>query len=98
MQLFELGVFLTLLALGFFAGRVIEARHYTSIRTRERALQDVLAFAARFPPDRITPQHAFLVTGTVVVSADYFKTFVALCNGKKIVEGVKQKMRIELVF
>lgn len=77
MNFLEFGIFLTLLALGFFVGRVIEARHYASIRSRERALQDVLAFAARFPPDRVTPQHAFLVTGTVVVSADYFKTFVA---------------------
>jgi uncharacterized protein YbjQ (UPF0145 family) len=77
MELFEIGVFLTLLALGFFVGRVIEARHYASIRSRERALQDVLALTARFPPDRVTAQHAFLVTGTVVVSADYFKTFVA---------------------
>jgi uncharacterized protein YbjQ (UPF0145 family) len=31
----------------------------------------------RFAPDSVTPQQAFLVHGTVVVSADYFKTFVA---------------------
>jgi uncharacterized protein YbjQ (UPF0145 family) len=37
----------------------------------------VLAFMTRFPFDRTTPQRAFLVHGTVVVSADYFKTFVA---------------------
>lgn len=77
MDLLQLGAFVFLLALGFAVGRVIERRHYASIRSREKALQDVLAFAARFPPDRVTPQHAFLVTGTVVVSADYFKTFVA---------------------
>lgn len=77
MNLIELGIFLLLLALGFGVGRLIERAHYASIRRREKALQDVLAFGVRFPPDRITPQHAFLVTGTVVVSADYFKTFVA---------------------
>ncbi len=77
MNWFELGVFLLLLALGFGVGRVIERAHYASIRRREKALQDVLIFAARFPTDRVTPQHAFLVTGTVVISADYFKTFVA---------------------
>lgn len=75
--LFELGVFLTLLAVGFFAGRINERRHYASIRAREKQYQDVLAFTFRFPPDRITPQEVFLVTGTVVISADYFKTFVA---------------------
>ena len=37
----------------------------------------MLAFMVRFPFDRTTPQRAFLVHGTVVVSADYFKTFVA---------------------
>lgn len=77
MDLLQLGIFLALLTAGFTVGRVIERRHYVSIRSREKALQDVLAFASRFPPDRVTPQHAFLVTGTVVVSADYFKTFVA---------------------
>lgn len=75
--LIEIGVLLTLLAIGFFAGRVIERRHYESIRAREQQYQDVLAFTFRFPPDRTTPQEVFLVTGSVVISADYFKTFVA---------------------
>lgn len=75
--LLELGILVTLLAIGFFAGRAIERRHYASIRAREKQYRDVRAFMMRFPPDRIAPQEAFLVTGTVVVSADYFKTFVA---------------------
>lgn len=77
LDLIQLGVVVALLAVGFFAGRVIERSHYASIRRREREYQDVQAFAMRFPPDRVTPQQAFLVTGTVVVSADYFKSFVA---------------------
>lgn len=76
-QLIELGILVTLLAVGFFAGRVVERNHYASLRTREKQYGDVLAFAMRFAPDRVTPQAAFLVTGTVVISADYFKTFVA---------------------
>jgi uncharacterized protein YbjQ (UPF0145 family) len=75
--LFELAVFVALLATGFAVGRVLEQRHYASIRAREAQYADVLAFGFRFPADRVTPQRAFLVTGTVVVSADYFKTFVA---------------------
>jgi hypothetical protein len=75
--LFELGVLVTLLAIGFFFGRIIERNHYASIRLREKQYRDVRAFMMRFPPDRVTAQEAFLVTGTVVVSADYFKTFVA---------------------
>jgi uncharacterized protein YbjQ (UPF0145 family) len=73
----ELGIFVTLLVVGYVAGSVIERRHYASIRAREHELRDVLAFMVRFPFDRTTPQRAFLVHGTVVVSADYFKTFIA---------------------
>jgi beta-barrel assembly-enhancing protease len=76
-QLFEFTSLVTLLVIGYFAGRVVERSHYASIRRRERELADVLAFMVRFPFDRTTPQRAFLVHGTVVVSADYFKTFVA---------------------
>jgi uncharacterized protein YbjQ (UPF0145 family) len=73
----ELAIFLLLLGAGYFVGRIIEQRHYASIRLRERRLRDVLAFPMRFAPDSVTPQNVFLVYGTVVVSADYFKTFVA---------------------
>jgi uncharacterized protein YbjQ (UPF0145 family) len=75
--MFELYVLVTLLVIGYFAGKMVERSHYTSIRKRERELSDVLAFMVRFPFDRTTPQRAFLVHGTVVISADYFKTFVA---------------------
>lgn len=74
---FELAVFLFLLALGFFVGRLLEARHYRSIRKREKALRKVLAFATRFPPNMIDPQECRMVTGCVVISSDYFKQFVA---------------------
>lgn len=73
----DLIIFLVLLGTGYTVGRVIERRHYASIRLRERRLRDVLAFPMRFAPDSVRPQHAFLVHGAVVVSADYFKTFVA---------------------
>jgi uncharacterized protein YbjQ (UPF0145 family) len=73
----ELGIFLALLVIGFLFGSTVERRHYASIRKQENELRDVLAFMVRFPFDRTTPQRAFLVYGTVVVSADYFKTFVA---------------------
>lgn len=76
-ELIELGIFVALLAIGYFAGSVVEKRHYASLRKREREYADVLAFPMRFPPDRLTPQRTFLVHGTVVISSDYFKTFVA---------------------
>ena len=73
----ELGIFVTLLVVGYFAGTLGERRHYASIRRREQEYRDVLIFMVRFPFDGTTPQRAFLVHGTVVVSADYFKTFIA---------------------
>lgn len=77
MELLQFGLFIALLAVGYFAGSMVERQHYASIRRREQEYRDVLAFMARFPFDRTTPQRAFLVHGAVVVSADYFKTFVA---------------------
>lgn len=76
-ELLALSIFVALLAIGFFVGRAIERRHYASIRLRERRYRDILAFPMRFPPDPLTPQRAFLVHGAVVVSSDYFKSFVA---------------------
>jgi uncharacterized protein YbjQ (UPF0145 family) len=77
LEYFELVLFLVLLALGYTIGRMKERRHYQSIRRRERELAGVLAFAVRFPPDPNTPRACALVTGSVVVSSDYFKQFVA---------------------
>ena len=81
----DLALFLGLLVSGYVAGRIIERRHYASIRAREQHYRKVLAFPMRFAPDNVTPQDAFLVHGTVVVSSDYFKTFVA--NLRNLVGG-----------
>ena len=70
-------VFLALLALGYVVGRWKERAHYRSIREREARYAGVLAFAVRYPPDVVTPQDCRLVTGSVVISSDYFKQFVA---------------------
>ena len=70
-------LFVFLLGMGFFIGRFLEQRHYRSIRKREKALAKVLTFAVRFPPNLIDAQDCRLVSGTVVISSDYFKQFVA---------------------
>jgi uncharacterized protein YbjQ (UPF0145 family) len=71
------GLPLTLLAVGYFAGRALEARHYASIRKRERELQPVLALNTRYIPEGVRAHGSLVVSGSVVVSSDYFKTFVA---------------------
>jgi uncharacterized protein YbjQ (UPF0145 family) len=67
---------LALLALGYFAGTHIEKQHYESIRKRERAMLHVpvINFGAKQPLPDATD--AALFVGSVVISSDYFKTFV----------------------
>jgi uncharacterized protein YbjQ (UPF0145 family) len=77
MDAIQLIIFLVLLVLGYFVGRWKERAHYVSIRQREAQLANVLAFAVRYPPDVVTPQDCRLVSGSVVISSDYFKQFVA---------------------
>jgi uncharacterized protein YbjQ (UPF0145 family) len=72
----DLIVFLVLLAAGYAVGRIAERRHYRSIFTREKDMANVMVFTNRFPP--LTQQASqALVTGSVVVSEDYFKRVVS---------------------
>jgi uncharacterized protein YbjQ (UPF0145 family) len=75
--IFNIGVPLLLLLVGYFVGQMLEKRHYASIRQREKALKSVVALTTRFPPEGVSAQKFNLVCGAVVVSSDYFKTFVA---------------------
>lgn len=68
---------ITLLSIGFVSGRYLEKRHYASIIARETAPGQVLIFPSRQPPSQSPPCSSCLVSGSVVVSADYFKRFVA---------------------
>lgn len=76
-DLLQLGLPLALLLVGYGAGPLIERRHYASIRQRERDFQDVVALSTRWVPEGVAVGESVFVTGSVVVSSDYFKTFVA---------------------
>lgn len=73
----QFGLPVALVALGYGVGRIIERRHYASLRQREQALLDVVALSTRWVPEGVTATDGQLLTASVVVSADYFKTFVA---------------------
>jgi uncharacterized protein YbjQ (UPF0145 family) len=77
LDLIQLLLPVALLAVGYFVGRVLERKHYASIRQRERELQTVVALTTRYAPAGVTVVDAQLVSGGVVVSSDYFKSFVA---------------------
>lgn len=74
--MYDLIVFLVLLALGYGFGRHAETSHYKSIIAREKRLNRLPAVAIKVPPMG-TPLRAELVTGSVVISVDYFKRFIA---------------------
>jgi len=72
----DLIIFLVLLASGYAVGRIAERRHYRSIIAREKDMANVMVFTNRFPPLTQRASQA-LVTGSVVVSEDYFKRVVS---------------------
>lgn len=75
----DLIVLLTLLAVTYFTGSVIEKRHFQKIKQREIALirKPIINFGGKkWRTDRKV-KRAELVTGEVVISGDYFKNFVA---------------------
>ena len=74
---FGLWLFLALLVLGYGFGRVAEVRHLESLVRRERETNRLPAIASRRPPEDGRAYAQRLVAGSVVVSSDYFKTFVA---------------------
>ncbi len=73
----DLAIFLSLLALGYFFGQYYERKHYKSILKREKETLHVPLLTLKSTPNGLTRCNAALVTGSVVVSVDYFKRFLA---------------------
>ena len=70
--------FLILIILGYTSGRMIETRHYRSIQTREKEFLNLPAVTMKRALDDTRPViSAQLVAGSVVISVDYFKRFLA---------------------
>lgn len=99
----EILVVCVLLALGYGFGTLAERRHYASIRDREEELAGVMIFSARFPPEPERTSQSRLVCGSVVISVDYFKAFVAglrsLVGGRVTsYEGLVDRARREAIL
>ena len=75
--MFELITFVVLLAIGYGFGQRAERAHYASILEREERMRGLLLVQSRFPPAIEPPPASALVTGSVVISVDFFKVFVA---------------------
>jgi uncharacterized protein YbjQ (UPF0145 family) len=74
--LIGLGFTLALLILGFVAGRIAERRHFRSINEREEKFSTVPAVNWRSFDETREVAETAMVTGSVVVSVDYFKRFL----------------------
>jgi uncharacterized protein YbjQ (UPF0145 family) len=79
--LVQLGVPLFLLALGYVAGSMAEQSHYKSIRVRELRFRRMPTTNLRRPPVHWRVDGVALVSGSTVVSVDYFKRFLAQLRG-----------------
>lgn len=74
----ELVIFIILLALGYGVGRYAENKHYRSILSREAELNQIPAIATKLPPLTNEKLDSTLVTGSVVISIDFFKQFISV--------------------
>jgi len=69
------------LAICYPIGRYLEKKHFASIRAREERLLNLPAITFQKGPAAWDEMQGELVAGSVVVSLDYFKRFVATLRG-----------------
>ena len=74
--LFQAGIVVSLLILGYLFGSLAERRHFRKIREREALGIGLPVIASRYPPED-RPYEQYLVSGNVVIASDYFKSFLA---------------------
>tara|TARA_B110001454_G_scaffold219179_1_gene250883 strand:- start:175460 stop:175915 length:456 start_codon:yes stop_codon:yes gene_type:complete len=74
--LFQLGIFVILLVVGFFFGSNREKKHYKSILERQKQYSRIATRSEKIR-DLSLYSDATLVTGSVVIASDYFKNFIA---------------------
>lgn len=74
----EFIIFITLLSMGYFFGNYAEKKHYQSIIEREKLYMHLPATSSKKPIGQLPPvRDSKLVTGSVVISIDYFKRIAA---------------------
>jgi len=90
----NLGIPLLIIVIGLITGTALEKRHYRSIDAREKQYGNLPALNTRkYPTDRTVAQARF-VSGSVVISYDYFKRFIA---GLRMIFGGEVKSYVSLV-
>ncbi|MFK8016913.1 MAG: YbjQ family protein [Gammaproteobacteria bacterium] len=77
----DFGIPLSLLLIAYFAGSWLERRHFANIRERESALRSFPVLTTQTMPKDWQAADVTLLSGSVVVSLDYFKRIIAGLRG-----------------
>ncbi len=92
--IFNIGIPLLIIVVALITGSMLEKRHYRSIDERERKYRQLpLLNGKRYPTDRPVAEARF-VSGSVVVSYDHFKRFLA---GLRMIFGGEVKSYVSLL-
>ncbi|NKQ40696.1 MAG: YbjQ family protein [Sulfurovum sp.] len=73
----QLILFVLLVLLGYFFGKMAERKHLESLREREKEFRGLPTIMLRRPLNPNDISNYRLVNGSVVISIDYFKKFLA---------------------
>ena len=77
----NIGLPILALLLAYFIGSIIERRHFRKIGEREDAVHGFPVVSFDTMPDDWNAESAQLVTGSIVISLDYFKRVIAGLRG-----------------
>jgi len=76
-MIINLGFPIAVIALAMITGTLLEKRHFTSIRRREETFHRMPVLTVKGYPTGTPISKAHMVSGSTVVSIDYFKRFLA---------------------
>ncbi|MCH9814028.1 MAG: YbjQ family protein [Epsilonproteobacteria bacterium] len=76
-MIYDIAFFLALLSIGYISGSRIEKRHYKRIREREEEFKSLPVVDLKKAWDEESIKSVKLVNGSVVISIDFFKKFLA---------------------
>jgi uncharacterized protein YbjQ (UPF0145 family) len=79
--LINFGLPLLVLLVAYFIGSAIEHRHFRNIRVREESLHGYPVVSFKTMPADWNAASGTLVTGSIVISLDYFKRVIAGLRG-----------------
>lgn len=77
----NIGLPLAILMIAYFIGSYIEKKHFRSIRKREADTRGFPVVSFNTMPDDWSASSSELVTGSIVISVDYFKRVIAGLRG-----------------